>query len=160
MGADDNDLVTLQNMKGMGLKQVKDEIIAGAPRVQHPPSLFNFEHHFDKELTPRKGWQQQVNNLNSMLEYEKENHRTFWQESLETKQSLESHEVKLASSLREAQSKIEGLQHQFEQSLRENQKLAKEAETAVAQRERDLQRFQEEKQFNLEQLHEAKDRER
>ena len=52
------------------------------------------------------------------------------------------------------------LQSQFEQALRENEKLTREAETAVAQRERDLQRFQEEKQFNLDQLHEAKDRER
>ena len=74
LGPDDNDVVTLQ---AHGKRQAKDEIIAGAPRIQHPPSLFNFEHHFDKELTPRKGWQQQVNNLNSMLEYEKERYRNL-----------------------------------------------------------------------------------
>ena len=47
LGPDDNDVVTLQ---AHGKRQAKDEIIAGAPRIQHPPSLFNFEHHFDKEL--------------------------------------------------------------------------------------------------------------
>lgn len=107
LGVDDNDVVTLQ---AHGRRQMKDEIAAGAPRIQHPPSLFNFEHHFDKELTPRKGWQQQVNNLNSMLEYEKERYRSLQQESIETRQQLESEQVKLASSLREAEGKIEALE--------------------------------------------------
>ena len=51
----------------------KNNIIdENAPRIQFPPSLFNFDHHYDKDLVPLKDWQKQVNNLNSMLEYEKE----------------------------------------------------------------------------------------
>ena len=34
--------------------KIKDE---GAPRIQFPPNLFNFDHHYDKDLVPLKDWQ-------------------------------------------------------------------------------------------------------
>lgn len=28
-----------------------------APRIQFPPNLFNFDHHYDQDLVPLKDWQ-------------------------------------------------------------------------------------------------------
>ena len=79
---------------------------------------------------------------------------------MESKQQLESQEVRLASSLREAEAKIAALVGELEHSRRENDRLAAERDTAVANRERDLQRIQEEKAYNQRQIDEARDREK
>lgn len=55
----------------------------GAPPVQYPPSLFNFEHYYDKELAPVSEWKKQISNLSSLLDYEKEKTRQLEQEKLE-----------------------------------------------------------------------------
>ena len=73
---------------------------------------------------------------------------------------MESQEVRLASSLREAEAKIAALVGELEHSHRENDRLAAERDTAVANRERDLQRIQEEKAYNQRQIDEARDREK
>ena len=104
----------------------------GAPPVQYPPSLFNFEHHYDKELAPVTEWKKQVSNISSLLDYEKEKTRQLEKEKLELKQELESEIVKLASELRESQGKASSWHEQLE------------AEREVrAKSERQLQKMQE-----------------
>ena len=58
----------------------RDESSKGIPRSKdgqlhqqtHNPLLFNFEHYYDPELTPRKNWQNKYVNLDSLLEQERE----------------------------------------------------------------------------------------
>ena len=48
----------------------------------YTPQIFAFDHHYDSQLTPRKGWQQQVTNLNSLLDHEKEKLNALKMESI------------------------------------------------------------------------------
>ena len=43
--------------------------------------LFDFEHYYDPELTPRKNWKTKVVNLDSLLEQEKEKFNQLKQEN-------------------------------------------------------------------------------
>ena len=55
----------------------------------YTPNIFIHENHYDRELTPRKGWQQQVSHLNSLIDVEREKYRQLEMKSIEEKQELE-----------------------------------------------------------------------
>ena len=92
---------------------LKDKDNKPPSHYQHTPVLFNFDHHYDGQLTPRKGWQQQVTNLNSLLEQEQEKYRTLQIEKMEEKQKLENELIKLDSKLKEEMERNRCLQTQI-----------------------------------------------
>ena len=76
----------------------------GPPNTRKPeynPHLFNFEHPYDPELTPRKKWKATVTNLDSIIEQEREKYRTLEIQQIELKQDFEAEIVKINSKLQE-----------------------------------------------------------
>ena len=80
------------------------------PGYQYAPEIFPFEHHYDGELTPRKGWQQQVSRLTAYLDEEREKYRQLEIQSIEQKQELDREVVQLHSQLGEARQEVKSLQ--------------------------------------------------
>ena len=52
-------------------------------RPDYTPHLFNFEHPYDPELTPRKKWKAAVASLDSIVDQEREKCRTMEIQALE-----------------------------------------------------------------------------
>jgi len=77
---------------------------------QYTPNLFIHENHPDRELTPRKGWQQEVSRLTAYLDEEREKYRQLEIKSIEEKQELERQIVQLHSQLTEEQQTVKGLE--------------------------------------------------
>jgi hypothetical protein len=71
-------------------------------RPEYTPHLFNFEHPYDPELTPRKKWKATVTNLDAIIEQEREKCRQLEIKNIEDKQYYESEIVKLNSNVNEA----------------------------------------------------------
>jgi len=65
----------------------------------YTPNIFNYADHYDRELTPRKGWQQQVGRLDALLDQGREERRQLEMKGMEEKQSLERQIVELHSKL-------------------------------------------------------------
>lgn len=78
------------------------------------PQLFNFEHPYDPELTPRKKWKETVTNLDAIIETEREKFRQLEIQQIEQKQNFESEIVHLNSQLGEAEMKANFLQQELE----------------------------------------------
>lgn len=78
----------------------------------YTPNIFIHENHYDRELTPRKGWQQQVSHLNSLLDQDKERYRQLEMKSFEEKQALEKQIVELHSKFVEEQQRVKTLESQ------------------------------------------------
>ena len=83
-------------------------------RPEYTPHLFNFEHPYDPELTPRKKWKATVTNLDAIIEQEREKYRQLEIKNIEDKQYYESEIVKLNSNFNEALSKANSLQSQLD----------------------------------------------
>ena len=75
--------------------------IPNTRKPEYNPHLFNFEHPYDPELTPRKKWKGIVSNLDSIIEQEREKYRTLEIQQIEQKQNFEAEVVRLNSKLHE-----------------------------------------------------------
>lgn len=51
-----------------GFKPSTKGVPPAAKADTYNPGLFNFEHAYDPQLTPRKGWQQKVTHLETLYE--------------------------------------------------------------------------------------------
>ena len=73
--------------KAISPQKYDDEVEAESipRRPDYTPHLFNFEHPYDPELTPRKKWKATVSNLDSIIEQEREKYRTLEIQSIESK---------------------------------------------------------------------------
>ena len=67
----------------------------------YTPNIFNYNDLYDRELTPRKGWQQQVGRLDALLDQGREERRQLEIKAMEDKQNLERETIDLHSKLNE-----------------------------------------------------------
>lgn len=86
--------------------------MASGGQPHYTPNIFNYGDHYDRELTPRKGWQQQVGRLDALLDQAREERRQLEMKSMEEKQSLERQIVELHSKLIEEQQRVKTLESQ------------------------------------------------
>lgn len=77
-------------------------IKAASTSNQYTPNLFNFDHPYDPDLTPRKKWKERVTNLDSIIAQEQEKYRQLEIKQIEEKQKFESELVNLNSQLKES----------------------------------------------------------
>ena len=108
-----------------------------AHQQAHNPLLFNFEHYYDPELTPRKNWQTKVVNLDSLLEQEKEKFTQLKQENAETKADLEKQILALSSKLKESESE----NFQLKERLTQEERLKEEYHRSFKRAQFDLEKI-------------------
>ena len=77
--------------------------MASGGLAPYTPNIFNYGDHYDRELTPRKGWQQQVGRLDALLDQGREERRQLEMKGMEDKQSLERQTIELHSKFTEEQ---------------------------------------------------------
>lgn len=115
---------------------------ASIPRNEVVPNLFkNFEHTWDPELTPRKGWKARVHNLDAIIEQEKERYRQLERKHIEEKTELESDLVKMRSRLNEEAQKVMSLQQQLEQEQQLKEEYNRQAQRAKFDLDKREERF-------------------
>ena len=59
-----------QVQKAVGIEDDVQVEEAGAPPVQYPPALFNFDHYYDRDLMPQKEFEKLRVRLESQLDQE------------------------------------------------------------------------------------------
>lgn len=117
--------------------------------MKHTPNLFNFDHHYDPELTPRKGWQQRVTNIESLYEQEKQFKSDLEQDWQKDKQNLTSQLATVKEKLSGAENKANGLEKENLALKQHNEELIKSGKRMKEDLDKLTQRLQSEKtEFN------------